>query len=251
MTTIAGQKALITGATRGIGKAIASAFVAEGAAVAICGVEERELNEAVRELSAGGGTVHGFVADVSDPASAAAFVEQANRTLGGVDALVNNAGIAPFYDFLTMPLDVWDRTLAVNLRGSFIVGQAAARLMAEQGGGVIVNMSSTNGLFGEERLAAYNASKAGVILLTKTMALELAKHNIRVNAVCPGFIGTDLALSGGSGDGYLAEAMAKIPLGRWGTPAEVADLFLFLASSRSSFITGQTFVIDGGQTTSQ
>lgn len=247
---INGKVAIVTGGSRGIGKAIAGKFLDNGASVAICGMEEEEVEQTVVELGKKG-SVYGQLADVSDEASVAAFVENVLQRFGSIDVLANNAGIAPQSDFLNLPVELWDKTMNVNLKGAFLVAQTVSRTMVAQGGGVIVNMSSTNGLFGEKGLAAYNASKAGMILLTKTMALELAPYGIRVNAVCPGFIGTELALNSGFDEAYLNECIAKVPLQRWGQPEEVADLFLFLSSSMSSYITGQYFIIDGGQTTAQ
>lgn len=242
---LSGKKAIVTGAGRGIGKAIAAQFLRDGAAVMIGDVVPERLEAAARELSPLG-AVHAQELDVARRESADAFVAAAVHRLGHVDVLANNAGIALFEDFLSIREESWRRTLDVNLTGMFFVGQAAARHMAERGAGAIVNMASTNGLMGERGLAHYNAAKAGVILLTKTMAIELAPHGVRANAVCPGLIATELIDEAASPD-FAAAYKQKIPLGRLGRPAEVAHLFAFLASDRASFITGAAVVIDGGQ----
>jgi 3-oxoacyl-[acyl-carrier protein] reductase len=241
-----GKAALVTGAGRGIGKAIATKFLDEGAKVFVCDVGEERLAGAVEELS-GRGEVYGEVADVSRRDEVERLVGQAVERLGRVDVLVNNAGIGRFAPFLEIEDRDWDDTLAVNLTGAFLCSQVAGRRMREQGGGAIVNMASTNGILGEPGLAHYNASKAGVILLTKSMAIELAPHDIRVNAVCPGFILTDLAREGGMDEAEIQGYTAKIPLGRYGKVEEVANAFAFLASDEASFITGTELVVDGGQ----
>jgi 3-oxoacyl-[acyl-carrier protein] reductase len=165
-----------------------------------------------------------------------------------VDILAANAGIAMGRPFLEITPEEWDRMMAVNLKGVFLCGQEAARLMIRQGtGGAIVNMSSTNGLMGERGLAHYNASKAGVMLLSKTMAIELAPHGIRVNSVNPGFIPTELTAESDLDPELTAGYLDKIPLGRFGRTDEVASAFCFLASDDASFVTGTELVVDGGQ----
>lgn len=245
-----GKVALVTGGTRGIGKAIAVKFLKEGATVALCGIDQNELDETMETFHSMG-EAFGRVVDVSDAGAVSAFVDQVYRTFGSIDILANNAGIAQVTEFLRLSETEWDKIMDVNLKGAYLVAQAVSKVMVAKTGGTIVNMSSTNGLFGEAGLTAYNVSKAGIILLTKTMALELARYGIRVNAVCPGFIATDLSQRSGFNASYLNDCIAKVPLARWGLPEEVADLFVFLASSQSSYITGQSFVIDGGQTVSQ
>ena len=241
-----GKAAIVTGAGRGIGKAIAGKFLQEGAEVLICDVDPGRVEEAQREL-ASLGAVHGAVADVTSREEVEGLVGRAKEALGRIDVLVNNAGIARYERFLEITDRDWNDTLAVNLTGVFLCSQMVAEEMKERRSGAIVNMASTNGILGEPGLAPYNASKAGVVLLTKTMAIELAPHNIRVNSVCPGFILTDLALEGGLSEEEIRAYTSKIPLGRYGRVEEVANAFAFLASDEASFITGTELVVDGGQ----
>lgn len=247
MAKLKGRVAIVTGGARGIGRAIAERFLRDGASVLIVDVKEAELTRCVEDLRPLG-IVKRTVGDVSRREECARIVAEAVAHFGRIDILANNAGIARFATFLEHTDEDWDATMAVDLKGVFLMGQAVARQMVKQGrGGAIVNQASTNGIAGERELAAYNAAKAGVILLTKTMAIELAKHQIRVNAVCPGFIATDLALESGADASFVEEYAKKIPLGRVGKPSEVADLFAYLASDEASFITGTEIVIDGGQ----
>jgi NAD(P)-dependent dehydrogenase (short-subunit alcohol dehydrogenase family) len=241
--------ALITGGTSGIGLATARRFLDEGSRVFIGGLDAAETERAVADLGRDDAVVHGAVGDVSREDDAMALVKAGAEALGRIDVLINNAGIAHKARFLDTDVRDWDRTIAVNLRGMFLVAQAVAgRMLADRRGGVIVNMASTNALGGEEEFADYNASKGGVLQLTRTMAVELGGEGIRVNCVCPGFIDTPLNRVLGDEAGFSAYERDRIPLGRRGRAEEVAAAYAFLASDEASFIHGAALVVDGGQT---
>jgi 3-oxoacyl-[acyl-carrier protein] reductase len=242
-----GKSAIVTGAGRGIGKAIAKRFLEEGARVMICDLEPERLQAAGDELAAIG-TVQSEVVNVTSREEVERLVDRAKEEFGRIDVLANNAGISRFEPFLEITDENWNDTLAINLTGVFLCSQVVANEMKNQCSGAIVNMGSTNGILGEEGLAHYNASKAGVILLTKTMAIELAPHNVRVNSVCPGFILTELQLESGMSQETIQDYTSMIPLNRYGRVEEVANAFAFLASDEASFITGTELVVDGGQT---
>jgi 3-oxoacyl-[acyl-carrier protein] reductase len=246
MRGLSGKRVLISGGSSGIGAATARRLVEEGCRVHLGGVEPDQVASAAAELA-----VTGTAADVSEESGVRRLVDDAVRELGGLDVLINNAGVAWREPFLEITPAHWDRIIAVNLRGMFLVAQACARVLVDQaGGGSIVNMASTNGLGGEADYAHYNASKAGVLLLSRTMAVELGRHRIRVNALCPGYIETPLnaAISAGMGDFAADYARRNIPLLRTGRPEEVAAAYAFLASDDAAFITGTEIVVDGGQT---
>jgi NAD(P)-dependent dehydrogenase (short-subunit alcohol dehydrogenase family) len=238
---------LVSGGSSGIGEATVRRFLEEGGRVYFCGLDVDEVRSTIGELSSLG-PVDGMACDIGRDDDVARLVDAAETALGSIDVLINNAGIAHKDAFLEIDVAEWDRIVRVNLRGMFLVAQAVARRMVARESGVIVNMASTNALGGEELLAHYNASKGGVLQLTRTMALELGRHGIRVNCLCPGFIRTPLN-DAISDETFMAEyERDKIPLRRAGTPEEVAAAYAFLASDDASFIHGEALVIDGGQT---
>lgn len=250
MRGLTGRGVLVSGGTSGIGLAAAARFLEEGCRVYITGHEADQLAAALNELAALG-DVSGQVGDVADHAQAGAVVAAANEAVGELSILANNAGISWRERFLDIDVVHWDQIIAVNLRGMFSMGQAFARLLVDAGRpGSIVNMASINALGGEEDYAHYNASKGGVLALTRSMAVELGQYGIRVNALCPGYIETPLNRQIASAlDGDFAQryAQERIPLGRIGTPDDVAAAYVFLASDDAAFIHGAALSVDGGQ----
>ncbi|MEM0360876.1 MAG: SDR family NAD(P)-dependent oxidoreductase [Sulfolobales archaeon] len=246
---LSGRVALITGGARGIGKAIAEVFLKEGAKVAITDVLDEELRKTSEELSKYG-EVMALKVDVTKKDEVSRAVKEIVGRFGRIDILVNNAGIALQKAAIDMELSDWQRVIDVNLTGVFICSQVVARHMIENGvRGVIVNISSMLGLIGLELRSAYCASKAGVIGLTKSLAVEWGKYGIRVVAVAPGYIATERVLDlVRRGVVNEAEYSRRTPLGRMGTPEEVAKLVAFLASDDASYISGEVVLIDGGYT---
>jgi 3-oxoacyl-[acyl-carrier protein] reductase len=245
-----GKHVLITGAARGIGFEIARQFARAGAVLSILDFNRGMLGEATAELQLLGPGVHSYFTDVSDSGMVHDAVSAAEK-VQPVDILINNAGIAFETPFLDISEKEWKQVLDINLTGMFYVAQAVCRKMAARKKGVVVNMASKNGLTAEFGYAHYNASKAGIILLTKTMALELAHLNIRVNAVCPGYISTPMSMEidpPGFTENFVRQF---IPMNRAGSVEDVAPLFLFLAGEDSGFITGQVIIADGGQMAGQ
>lgn len=242
MKGLEGARVLVTGGASGIGAATADRFLAEGASVAILDRDSGAVEKVMEEMP---GLSAGIIGDVSDLSDVRNGFQEATDVLGGMDVVINNAGISIRHPFLDIDPDDWERVLAVNLTGVFFVAQTAARHMMAHDGGVILNTASTNGIMGYSFYADYNASKAGVLELTRSMALELAPR-VRVNAVAPGYILTPMQRAEYT-DEMLEEVNRKLPLRRHGDPGEVAALFAFLASEEAEYITGQVYVIDGGE----
>jgi len=243
MRGLENKRVLITGGASGIGAATAARFVEEGCRVAVLDHDSAGCEKLQHELP---GIVGTFQADVSDASRARHAIGNVIVGLGGLDIVINNAGISIRHNFLEITTEEWNRVLAVNLGGVFHVAQAAARHMMANHGGVILNMASTNGFVGHPYYADYNATKAAVIELTKSMALELAPK-VRVNAVAPGYVLTPMQRAEYSEE-MLEAVNQKIPLRRHAKPEEVAGLFAFLASEDAAYLTGSVFVIDGGET---
>jgi NAD(P)-dependent dehydrogenase (short-subunit alcohol dehydrogenase family) len=241
-----GKRAIVTGSTRGMGRAIAQAFVAEGAQVAVWGRSAAAAATAAREI----GAAAGFGADLADPGATAAAFAESLAALGGLDILVNNAGISgAAAPFLSMAPDEWDRMLAVNLTAPMRLSQLAARHMAGTGGAILMNASiAASGADGA--FAHYSASKAGLLALTRGMAVELAPHGIRVNAVSPGYTRTDMTMQyfGAEMADFLDKGFLRAPTRRIVEAEEVAQAFVFLASDRAAGITGTNLTVDGGLT---
>jgi 3-oxoacyl-[acyl-carrier protein] reductase len=241
---------LITGAARGIGLEIASHFAKEGAVLSLLDYHAENLTASVKELKTAGTEVYAYTTDVTIRKDVFETVKKADD-LRPIDILINNAGIAFETPFLNITESEWKQIIDINLTGMFFVAQAVCRHMALRKKGVVINMSSKNGLDGEFGYAHYNASKGGVIMLTKTMALELAHLGIRANAVCPGYLQTPMSMEIDS-PAFARDFVDRyIPLGRPGKVEDIAPLFLFLAGDESSFITGQVFIADGGQLAGQ
>ena len=244
-----GRVAIVTGAAQGIGAACAQRLSQDGAAVALWDVDDTRGQVLATALVDQGRRAVYLHCDVSRAAEVKAALAGTLQAFGHVDALVNNAGIFKAADFLDITEADWDAVLAVNLKGSFLVGQTVAREMVNAGGGgAIVNMSSVNGVLAIPSIASYNASKGGVNQLTRAMALALADHAIRVNAVAPGTIATELAARAVLGsDEAKARILGRTPLRRLGEPAEIADVVAFLLSSAASYMTGEIVYVDGGR----
>jgi NAD(P)-dependent dehydrogenase (short-subunit alcohol dehydrogenase family) len=245
---LAGQIALVTGGSRSIGRAIALGLAREGASVAVNYVAHaEEAQAAAREIEALGRRAVAVRADTSQRAEVHAMVKEVTRYLGPIDILVNNAGVQKRVFFLDLDESDWDWMLDVNLKGCFLVGQAVADRMKMRGRGKIINIASEAGGFPAQRMTPYCVSKAGVIMLTKCMALELAQYGIRVNALAPGLTRTDINRKDLEDEAFLKMRLARIPLGRVLNPEDLVGAAIFLASADSDMMTGMTLQVDGGR----
>ncbi|MEW6742446.1 MAG: 3-oxoacyl-[acyl-carrier-protein] reductase [Planctomycetota bacterium] len=241
---LAGRSALVTGGSRGIGKAASEALVDAGARVAVIARDPARTEEAAAALRRRGGQAEAFTVDVADPGAVNALVDRIYETWGRIDILVNNAGVTRDSWLMRMTDEDFDRVVAVNLKGMFNFSRAAAQYMVKARSGRIVNMSSVVGLMGNAGQVNYAAAKAGVVGLTKALARELAPRGVTVNAIAPGFIQTDMTAH--FAEEKREQVLKMIPLARLGTPADVAPVVLFLCSDLAAYVTGQVLAVDGG-----
>jgi meso-butanediol dehydrogenase/(S,S)-butanediol dehydrogenase/diacetyl reductase len=242
--------AIVTAGGSGIGAATARRFAREGSAVVIADLSGSRAEQVRSEIVSAGGRAVAFKMDVADPEAVEAAIKLALNSFGRLDILFNNAGMAEVSLIHETSLESWQRVLAVTLTGTFLGLKYAIPVMRRQGGGAVINTASISGLRGDYGMGSYNAAKAGVINLTRTAALENARHGIRVNCVCPGGINTRVAqiLGKGRPDEFRQMMGSAHPIGRMGEPDEIANMVTFLASDEASFITGASFVVDGGVT---
>ena len=246
---LAGKKALVTGATKGMGRHAAVALAHAGAEVFLSGRNEGELAECAEEVRALGQRAETQTAELADVDAVRRLGEAAIETMGGIDVLVNNAGVALLEPVLDVTVEKWDAQLDVNLKAPFFLAQTVARAMVESGrGGKIINIASTAGLIGVPEHAAYCASKGGLLTLTKTLAFELGPHNIQVNAICPAIVMTPMGRQVWDHPGVREPALEKMPVGRFGKEVDVSAAVIYLASSASDWMTGSQLVVDGGLT---
>jgi meso-butanediol dehydrogenase / (S,S)-butanediol dehydrogenase / diacetyl reductase len=248
--SLEGRTAIVTAAGAGIGAATAQRFAQEGAAVVVADLSGRRAEAIATAITAAGGRAAAVKIDVADPEGIQDCIRLALDRFGRLDVMVNNAGMTELVRLDDLTLEGWNRVIAVTLTGTFLGMKYCLPVMRRQGRGVIINTASVSGMAGDYGLSAYNAAKAGVINLTRSAALENARHGIRVNCVCPGAINTRAAeiLGKARADELRRLQAAAHPLGRLGEPGEIADTMRFLASDESSFITGASIVVDGGMT---
>jgi NAD(P)-dependent dehydrogenase (short-subunit alcohol dehydrogenase family) len=242
-----GKVAIVTGSSRGIGKAIAEAFAREGASVVINSRKMEDAKPTSDKINSSGGKTIAIAGDVSKRQDIKIIIDETVKAFGKLDIIVNNAGIVTMEPFIDMEEENWDKVIAVDLKGTYMCSQEAARQMIKQNSiGKIINIASIAGAIGFVGTAHYSAAKAGVIELTKVMAIELAKYNINVNAIGPGIIDTDMTKDFLNDPTAKAQFLSRIPIGRIGKPEDIAPLAVYLASEESSYVTGETFYVDGG-----
>ncbi len=244
MFTLEGKSAIITGSGRGIGASIAKKFAEFGISVVVSDVVEENINNVVEEIKKSGGKAVGIKADVTKAADVDALVSKCTSEFGSLDILINNAGITKDTLCMKMSEDQWDAVINVNLKGVFLCGKAAYKVMMKQKSGSIVNMASIVGIIGNIGQTNYAATKGGVIAMTKTWAKEFARRNVRVNAIAPGFINSEM--SEVIPDDIKEKFKSNIPLARYGEPEDIANTAAFLCSEAAGYITGQVLVVDGG-----
>lgn len=242
-----GKAAVITAGGSGIGAATARRFASEGAMVVVADISGTRAEEIAGEIAKNGGEVKWLKMDASDPEGVQAAIRLATDSWGRLDVMFNNAGLGMAQPLEEMSLDTWNRVVAVTLTSAFLGIKYSLPIMRKQGGGSIINTASISGIAGDYNMSAYNATKAGVINLARSAALENAKHGVRVNCVCPGGINTRVTkLLGGNDVEGFRNKLGQNPIGRIGEPEEIANVVLFLASDEASFVTGTTLVADGG-----
>jgi len=244
-----GKVALVTGSTRGMGREFAMGFAREGAEVIINGRNLEKANAVAKEVEALGVQSLAVAGDVSSPQDVSRMVEEGINRFGRIDILINNAGINPFIlEAEKIKVEGWDEMMNVNLKGVFLCCQAVGKKMMEQGGGKIINISSTVGLLGEQGFLPYSVTKAGVIMMTKVLAYEWSKYNIRINSIAPGFIAAGMNTPILNKEILVSGLSQKVPLKRLANPEEIVKIALFLASEDASYVNGTTIVVDGGMT---
>jgi len=245
---LTGKVAIITGASRGIGLAIAQAYAAAGAKVVLSSRKQEAVEQAAQGIREAGGEALALAAHTGDPAAVQRLAAETVRTFGGVDILVNNASTNPhFGPILSAEESHWEKIMDVNLRGYFRTVKACVESMRQRGGGKVINVASINGLQAQPAMGVYCVSKAGVLMLTRVLAVELAADNIQVNAIAPGFIKTHFSQILWDTSQLYQAALGRIPQKRFAQPEELTGIALYLASGASSFTTGAVFVVDGGQ----
>ncbi len=248
MSEFQSKVVLVTGAGRGIGRALALGFARAGANIAANDLAPDGLDRTVEAIRAEGGTAEGYAADVANKMQIQNMIQDIREAFGLIDILINNAGVEPHASLLELDEYDWDRTLAVNLKGPFLTMQSVGRVMADEGGGVMVNIASIAGRsHGLKDRAAYVASKSGLIGLTREAARELAGHGIRVNAVCPGVIETEMTAKLRQDEAMMARWLADIPQARLGRTEDVVGMVMFLCSDAAAYVTGQAINVDGGK----